>query len=215
MNVSIIYSNRKSISIEVKSEDEILIRAPRYTSKRQINYLLKRKADWIEKVIRSMPKRQVFETGETVYYLGNPYVLQVLDDTGYKRSKVFLTQDEIVVDCGSSQKSVEELLENWYRKEARMIIEQRVQHYSSQISSNYNNIYIKEQKTRWGSCSSKGNLNFNWKVVKKPLEVIDYLVVHEMCHLLYMNHSRQFWQKVESVLPDYRERKRLLMSEQS
>ena len=74
----------------------------------------------------------------------------------------------------------------------------------------YGRITIREQKTRWGSCSSKGNLNFNWKLIRMPEEILDYVVVHELAHRKEMNHSRQFYQTVASVLPDYRQRERWL-----
>ncbi|HBQ86147.1 MAG TPA: M48 family peptidase, partial [Syntrophomonas sp.] len=73
-----------------------------------------------------------------------------------------------------------------------------------------NRVVIKEQKTRWGSCSSKHNLNYNFKTVMAPLPVLDYIVVHEMCHLVHLNHSREFWNLVESIIPEYRQHKEWL-----
>lgn len=89
-------------------------------------------------------------------------------------------------------------------------IPKRVAYYASIMGVSYGRITIREQKTRWGSCSSKGNLNFNWKLVLMPEEVLDYVVVHELAHRKEMNHSKRFWKIVEEVLPDYRERKRML-----
>lgn len=86
---------------------------------------------------------------------------------------------------------------------ARQVIPQRVAFYAEKMGVTYGRITIRNQKTRWGSCSQTGNLNFNCRLMKMPQEVIDYVVVHELCHRLQMNHSRLFWEEVEKVLPDY------------
>lgn len=89
-------------------------------------------------------------------------------------------------------------------------IPKRVSYYAKQIGVTYGKIIIRNQKTRWGSCSSKGNLNFNCLLMRMPPEVIDYVVVHELCHRKEMNHSKAFWQEVEKVLPDYKTRRQWL-----
>lgn len=93
---------------------------------------------------------------------------------------------------------------------AKNIIPERVAYFASRIGVTYNRITIRNQKTRWGSCSSKGNLNFNWQLVLLPREILDYVVVHELAHRKEMNHSAAFWAEVERELPDYRERRRML-----
>ena len=96
------------------------------------------------------------------------------------------------------------------RELARQRITRRVEYFAPLVGVTYNRIFIKEQKTRWGSCSSLGNLNFNWKLILLNEEVLDYVVVHELAHRKQMNHSPTFWAEVERVLPDYRERRRRL-----
>ena len=93
---------------------------------------------------------------------------------------------------------------------ARQRITRRVEYFAPLVGVTYNRIFIKEQKTRWGSCSSLGNLNFNWKLILLNEELLDYVVVHELAHRKQMNHSPTFWAEVERVLPDYRERRRRL-----
>ena len=90
------------------------------------------------------------------------------------------------------------------KKKARNIIQQRVEHYAGISGINYNRVFIRLQKTRWGSCSRDGNLNFNCLLVLMPLEILDSVVVHELCHRKYMNHSKQFYAEVEKIFPDYR-----------
>ena len=96
------------------------------------------------------------------------------------------------------------------RELARQRITRRVEYFAPLVGVTYNRIFIKEQKTRWGSCSSLGNLNFNWKLILLDEELLDYVVVHELAHRKQMNHSPTFWVEVERVLPDYRERRRWL-----
>lgn len=98
-----------------------------------------------------------------------------------------------------SEKEIQEL-----REKAREILTVKSKVYASKLGVSFNKIRIGNQKTRWGSCSSKGTISYNWKLVLMPDEIMDYVVVHELCHLLEMNHSPRFWQLVEEVLPDYK-----------
>ena len=100
-------------------------------------------------------------------------------------------------------------------EQAREEIPKRVEHFAKIIGVDYGRITIRNQKTRWGSCSSKGNLNFNCLLMLAPPEIIDYVVVHELCHRKEMNHSKAFWHEVETVLPDYRTSVRWLKNEGS
>ena len=97
-----------------------------------------------------------------------------------------------------------------YVELARDIFTRKTEWFARIMGVTYGRIAIREQKTRWGSCSSKGNLNFNWLLILAPPEVLDYVVVHELCHRRQMNHSQAFWKEVEKILPDYRERQKWL-----
>ena len=101
-------------------------------------------------------------------------------------------------------------LEVQYRKEARRRITERAAYFAEKMGVDYGRIAIKAAKTRWGSCSAKGNLNFHWKLILMPPAILDYVVVHELAHRIEMNHSPRFWTQVERILPDYRERRRWL-----
>lgn len=101
-------------------------------------------------------------------------------------------------------------LEERYRQAAREYFPMRVAYYENILGVTHANISIRDQKTRWGSCSAKGNLNFNWRLMLAPPRVLDYVVVHELCHRKEMNHSKAFWNAVEMVLPDYKELRKWL-----
>lgn len=101
-------------------------------------------------------------------------------------------------------------LVNKHKKYARKIFEARVSYFHQFTGGNYTSITIRDQKTRWGSCSGRGTLSFNWRLILAPPEILDYVVVHELCHLTHMNHSREFWDLVGSVIPDYKVRRKWL-----
>ena len=97
-----------------------------------------------------------------------------------------------------------EVLEKRYRQAARNMFAQRVAHYHELTGGNYTSITIRDQKSRWGSCSSRGTLSFNYRLIFAPIKILDYVVVHELCHLTHMNHSKDFWNMVASVMPEYK-----------
>lgn len=101
-------------------------------------------------------------------------------------------------------------LEKRYRKAAKEYIPARVTHFHRFTGGAYDKVVIRDQKTRWGSCSSNGTLSFNYRLMLAPPQILDYVVVHELCHLKHMNHSPEFWKAVEQVLPDYKERRKWL-----
>jgi len=97
-----------------------------------------------------------------------------------------------------------------HKERARTLIQERLTFWNQIYTLSYGRVTIRNQQTRWGSCSTRGNLNFNYKIVFLPIELVDYIVVHELCHLIEFNHSQTFWGHVARVVPDYRERKHAL-----
>jgi len=148
-------------------------------------------------------------------FQGDEFNLQVIEDNG-KYTKVSFKGENIFVrvnqniPIGARGEEIRKKIGQFYRRMARETILERLEYFKTRLGVKYAQVRIKEQKTRWGSCSGKGNLNFNWKLVMAPSDIIDYVVVHELCHLIHMNHSRNFWNLVERELPDYRARKRWL-----
>ena len=110
----------------------------------------------------------------------------------------------------SSPKIENPALINKHKKYARKIFESKVAYYHQFTGGNYTSITIRDQKTRWGSCSGRGTLSFNWRLILAPPEILDYVVVHELCHLTHMNHSKEFWSMVSNTIPDYKEKRKWL-----
>jgi len=145
------------------------------------------------------------------YYLGKPYPLYSKVDRSVK--KVSIEWDGSSFICISPQEGeieVSNALQSYYTKECRKIIEQRLRIYQPQFKVKYKSFSIENNPTQWGSCSSKRHLTFNWKLVIFPLHAIDYVVVHELCHLMHMNHDRSFWRLLGKIYPNYKESMEIL-----
>lgn len=150
-----------------------------------------------------------------VLYKGVECGVKLLDYAG-KSTQIFFRQGSFVVyvnknlNINSKYNEAAIHLEQWLRERAAETIAERTREYSRNIGVSYNNIRIKDTRTRWGSCSSKGNLNFSWRIIMAPTEVMDYIIIHELCHLIHMNHSKEYWAAVESYMPDYSRHKEWL-----
>lgn len=128
----------------------------------------------------------------------------------FEKSEWIRTQQEKLKRAQENQYVITDEMRQSGIRMAKRVIPERVEYYAGIMGVSYGRITIREQKTRWGSCSSKGNLNFNWRLMLMPEGVLDYVVVHELAHRIEMNHSKDFWAAVEKVLPDYRERRAVL-----
>ena len=164
IKISIIRSNRKTLSIQLK-HGEIIARAPLRMKDKEIYKFIDSKKLWIEKNLAKIEERE-----KTI---------------------------------GNAEPFTEEEIKALAEK-AKTIISERVQYYAPKIGVTYNRVTIRCQRTRWGSCSSKGNLNFNCLLALFPIEIIDSVVVHELCHRKHMNHSPQFYAEIEKVFPEYK-----------
>ena len=148
--------------------------------------------------------------GEEYFLLGKSYSIKIKKVPAEEKISMCISESEqrkwILQTPSMSKKIIRETIVQWYCCQAKKIIYERVQFYQPYVNEKIGTIRIKEQKTRWGSCSSKHNLNFNWKCIMAPIEMVDYIVVHELCHLKQMNHSQAFWNEVGKILPDYKMR---------
>lgn len=211
-------SRRKSMAIQIRPDGSILVKAPSWVLLREIEKYLRQKEDWIVTTLHRVATAQSiraehrWETGERLLWLGKEYLLAVNTDTVPRKDRVRLLPERIVlsVDAETGIAVKQGILEHWYREQARTFLTAKAEHFAGILGLTYADIRIKAQKSRWGSCSTKGNLNFNWHIIMAPETVVDYLVIHELCHLRYMNHSPEYWDFVAELYPDYKKARKWL-----
>lgn len=207
----IVRSARKTVAIEITPEGCIIIRAPKRLSLKAIEELVQDKEKWIRGKLQEIGRQQKlrqplqFQTGDELWFLGEKYTFTVTDGSGM----IYRQGDQLYFPREQLERGPE-LLSRWFKKEAEGILRERTEFFSGLTGIKYNSVKIAAARKRWGSCSSKGNLSFSWRLLQAPLPVIDYVVVHELVHIEHMNHSRQFWARVEEILPDYREKREWL-----
>ncbi len=214
---TVVRSKRKTFAISVGPDKGIVVKIPLYFPAADVEKLVMEKAAWIAEKYGQMKEQQkdrpvhFFESGEVFYYRGTGLVLNLIINRDRKRIMVKKQAGTLLVVVPVAEKiAIKAAIEKWYRECAREVITDKVTYFQQFIGKPIGEIRIKEQKSRWGSCSSQGNLNFNWKIVMAPDEIIDYLVVHELCHRLHMNHSKEFWDSVGKIIPDYKKREQWL-----
>ncbi|MDP2503070.1 hypothetical protein BCT47_20295 [Vibrio splendidus] len=207
-------SRRKTASIKV-DEGEVIIVVPKLLERDKIDKLLASKHQWIvEKIAQyqtaSPATMREYVSGESLPYLGRNYRLKVLKGdlapTKLLNGRITVT----VPDPSTQTHYIRRALTNWYKRHADKKIREKVRRYESQVGVETGVVRTKEFKSRWGSCTPYGDLEFNWVIVMAPNRVVDYVVVHELCHLIHHDHSPQFWKEVERVMPDYKEHKEWL-----
>lgn len=206
-------SSRKTVGIAIEKNGSVKVTSPFRVSESYINQLMQEKATWILKKLSNIETRvakankaKVFEDGESYSYLGKEYKLKLVRSSDLRKPTVILEDESLVTTLPNSfeDQKIKDILKLWYIKQFKLVIEDRIKYYSSIIGVFPQKITIREQKTRWGSCSAKGNINLNWKLIMAPLEVLDYVVIHELCHMKEMNHGKKFWSLVENVFPQHK-----------
>lgn len=210
---NIIYRKRKTMSLEIKRDGIINVIAPNGLDKTFIVDKVKNKSDWIIKkldeieVLDNNRYIRSYESGDIFLYLGNEYILEILVDKITIGTSVSLENNKLIVRANSNNKDViQRALKKWYTDETLGIVKERINYYKLFFEDTVTSIKIKDQKSRWASCTYKNEILFNLRCSMMPIQIIDYIVVHEMCHMEHRNHSKDFYLAVERILPDYKER---------
>jgi predicted metal-dependent hydrolase len=204
----VIRTKRKTIALIIQSDGSLLVRAPLRCPQSEIDRLVSEKAEWIaskqalvrQQAAQNQPLR--YQAGELFPYLGQIYPLRVYRSQ-QKRPRLelkggeFWLPDTLLPHAAAA-------FESWYRAQARQFITGRVQRLAQQHNLQHGRVAINSARTRWGSCGPSGSLNFTWRLVLAPVDVIDYVVAHELAHLKERNHSPRFWAEVERLMPGYR-----------
>ncbi len=210
----LIRSDRKSFSLEINKHGELIVRAPNRAAIDEIKNIVSEKGDWILKKQKELKEKSFsivqkkFIDGEKFLFLGEEFALTIKDNA---RSALEFDGSRFILS-GRKKQYGKELFKLWYRIQAESIFDKRIALFSSITNIQYNKVKISDAGKRWGSCSSKKNLNFSWRLVMAPSKVIDYVLVHELAHILELNHSKKFWDTVGQMFPDYKVHRKWLMA---
>ena len=207
-------SDRKTASIYVERDGQVTFIAPKEISERQIEQVLEQKRRWIYKSLAEWHDLNVtrverqFVNGEGFLYLGRSYLLKLVP----RQVEPLVLKDGhfcLRSDLRPAAKAVA-AFRDFYRDKGQVRIAERVEYFQAKMDVEPKSVKILDLKNRWASWTPGGNLNFHWKCMMAPATILDYIVIHELAHLIYPNHSAKFWNEVDKVLPDFGERKEWL-----
>ena len=229
IQVHIIRSKRKTICMSVNKDGSVTVKAPhKYPTEAEIGRFVESKVEWIISQRARLQDREDmrlvrrFETDYSFPYLGEERLLEMQSakKTGisYQDGKIVIktpAYESLVADYDApeNKEKIEKLqndLKKWYKKQAYAYVSKRVDYYKDIVGVTVTSVSIKSRKSQWGSCDSNGELTFSWRLVMAKPEAIDYVVIHELCHRKYMDHSKQFWNEVQKYMPDFKAQKQWL-----
>jgi predicted metal-dependent hydrolase len=206
---------RKTISLQISDKSELVIAAPYFTPIGEINRFVQEKQNWIHKTIQRHKeeslknKAKEYITGEMFYYLGELFPLETFFEKNERQGLVFWSNRFYLNTAYAAEKGMSYFVA-WYKKKATQHLRQRVDFFSHELNLRAKSIKITSAEKRWGSCSAEDNLSFSFRLIMAPPDIIDYVVVHELMHIKEKNHSTKFWQRVETVMPEYKTHRRWL-----
>jgi predicted metal-dependent hydrolase len=206
----VIRSRRRTIALEVTPHATLIVRAPLRAPVAMIDAVIREKSGWIQKKMREMKQRpqatvHTYDEGEVFWFLGRPYPLHIVDNAA-----VVIERTDRLCVSRTLLPDIRNRLKRWFMQEAQKEIHARCMWFSMKTGHVPASIRITDARQRWGSCTHKGGLNFSWRLIQAPPEIVDYVVVHELVHISQLDHSRKFWAKVKEIMPDYERRREWL-----
>ncbi len=207
---------QKYIRLRVSGRGEVVVSAPKHTSQREIRRALAGKQDWIAGHLRRVREDlQVLDPLSGIFYIGRRYSVQLREGTGTHFSVRLSAREERIVvrmpppfskrTSRERERRIEAALAAWLRRRASQVLRALAQEISEEIDLPFKRLYIRDQRTRWGSSSSLGNISLNWRTVMAPPAVQRYLIIHELAHQRHLNHSQNFWRAVQRYCPDFKQ----------
>jgi len=221
INYILYTENRRDLKISVTLVNGVEVYAPESLHETKLHELLLNKAPWITGKIKELnqveisTKKKEFVSGEKLPYLGRNYRLKVHREH-IAQARLSFYQGRFIANVPNNwhqyqiQETLEEQLIRWYRKQGVKKLQERVTYYQSLLHVHPTSVHLRTQHKRWGTCTPGGDIYINWRLVMAPMKVLDYVIVHELAHLIVQDHSAEFWKIVKSVLPDYELRKEWL-----
>jgi predicted metal-dependent hydrolase len=210
----IINPKLKHIYLTFDHEGGLIIKSPR-VSQQQIEKVLIKKASWIsrsrQRILDKKGKPLKFEEGEEIFYLGKPYPLHLKEKKQTKSSLHFDETSGFVLQYKNFEPELfQKLIEHFYKQEAQRQIPELSRRYAARMQLFPSRVSFRKARKRWGSCSSSNAISFNYLMMKLPLPVVQYIIVHELAHIKYKHHQKDFWELVGIYMPDFKEREKEL-----
>ncbi len=206
-------NKRRSIGLRI-DDCGLTVNMPLRASEKWLHSVLREKAGWVvEKLESWQAKKPVppqWVGGERVLFRGEAYTLRIVPGLFDTPPQLHGTELIVHVSKADNPAAIEKIIMRWYRHEALQLFEECVAHFAPLMNVRPREIKLSTARTQWGSCTTRGTVRLNWQLVKMPLPLADYVVVHELAHLAEMNHSAAFWRVVGEVCPDYAKRRREL-----
>lgn len=192
----LIRSKRKTLALQIKADGSLVVRAPLRADISRINRFVNEKSNWI--ITKQLEMRNRFALHHEML------AKQDISRDG----EALLLGEKIKILFKNPQNKAEIIA--WYKGEALKYVTPRLKYYAGIVGREFHAIKITSARKRWGSCSARGNINFSWRLIMAPREIVDYVIAHEASHLKHRNHSARFWNLVETILPDYKKHHRWL-----
>ena len=205
--------NRRTIGLKI-TEDGLVVHAPKRIFDFQLQKILKQKANWISKKLDARKKNYVppvrWSNHETLQLLGNDITLIIANSTTNKQ--VTFSQNNLLVSLKmpDDSEAIKRKVVQWYKKQAVQDFERRLEIFAAKLGVKTPPLLLSNAKSRWGSCSSRGDIRLNWRLLQAPPQIINYVICHELAHLKEMNHSAKFWAVVTEISPDYKVAEKVL-----
>ena len=201
----ITHPRSRTIKIKVEHPGKVVVVTPPKFPTSKVEEFIRRSEPWIKRQLEKLKQARPFgETATTAMIFGKEYQKKPILQNNQKIGVAISGKELIINPVQLTEVSVSNELKRFLRSTAEKYIVPRTKQLATKMGVTFGTITLRQQKTRWGSCSSRGNLNFNWKLVHCPPEVIDYVIIHELAHRTQMNHSQKFWRLVEQYDPEYR-----------
>ncbi len=199
-------SRRRSIGLRIDDRG-LTVNVPLRASEKWLHSVLQDKARWVVEKMENWqakkPAPQQWVDGEPILFRGEIFTLRIVPSLFDAPPQLHHTHLAVHVSQVDNSDAIEKIIERWYRRVAMQLFEECVTHFAPLMNVSPRELKLSAARTQWGSCTVRGTVRLNWKLIKMPLHLIDYVVVHELAHLVEMNHSAAFWRVVGKVCPDY------------
>ncbi len=213
--INIIKKRKKNISIIINKDGVVTVYAPIHINDKRIKLFINKNKTWIENKYNEISRKKEsitkkYMSGEKFLFNGINVILKIVEYKN-KLSKVILKEDELIIfvkDKNIKKEEIKKALKKFYKNKSKKIILEEVEKIANNIGFKYNSVKIRDLKRKWGSCSINKEITFNWKLIMAPYEQRKYVIIHELCHTIEMNHSKAFWNLVEIHCSEYGEHRK-------